>query len=487
MFYRRVIEMNLIESLLKENRKISKEKRGIKEDVGVNDTLVGQEWRTYKDSPNYEENELFETDPVNLDFEKLNDEPIKIEYVADEHDESRDFVPSFWFENRRHYLDDYVKVHDNPWFSNYDNFPNYIHGVEGDVYSHPLFVEIIDGEYVNVYRENERRTESKKVVKEFIETDAPFEVYGSRGFRVPEGVKENITHIIIEDGVESIQRSAFANCSSLEEIQIPESVVSIGPGAFEGCSSLEFIQLPSGLEEIRAYTFAGCTSLKEITIPENTTWIAYGAFAHSGLTYVKILSKGLDYIADDAFDGCDPLLDATQATINFDFGAFCEKNDLACEVEFEESKKVVKESYGIDYFETEDAVYSSRDGKYYVHLKAWDDIPGFKYHNADISVGEYVQAYRRYENPHIYKDKKKRENKKVVKESYNAEYITKDLVDKSGIKSLENAYERNNLDIVEKDNVWWCEKCYPDRLFKTVYREMKKHYPELTYLYDRRK
>lgn len=176
--------MNLIESLLKENRKISKERKGIKEDVGINDTLVGEEWRTYKDSPNYEENELFETDPVNSDFKKLNDEPIEIEYVADEHDESRDFVPSFWFENRRHYLDDYVRVHDNPWFSSYDNFPNYIHGVEGDVYSHPLFVEIIDGEYVNVYRENERRTESKKVVKENTNKDFIWDYWGNGRYRV---------------------------------------------------------------------------------------------------------------------------------------------------------------------------------------------------------------------------------------------------------------------------------------------------------------
>lgn len=275
----------------------------------------------------------------------MNDEPIEIEYVADEHDESRDFVPSFWFENRRHYLDDYVKVHDNPWFSSYDNFPNYIHGVEGDVYSHPLFIELIDGEYVNVYRENERRTESKKAVKESGEADVSFEAYKSRGLKVPKDVKETIKYVVIEDGVESITREAFADCQSLEEIKIPESVTSIGPGAFEGCSSLKSIQLPSGLEEIRAYAFAGCTSLKEITIPENTTWIAFGAFAYSGLTYVKILSKGLDHIADDAFDGCDPLIDATQATINFDFGAFCEKNDLACEVEFEESKRVVKESY----------------------------------------------------------------------------------------------------------------------------------------------
>lgn len=86
-------------------------------------------------------------------YKKLNDEPIQIECVLDEHEESRDFTPSFWFGNRRHYLDDYIRTHNNPWIGTPD-FPEYIHGMEADVYVKPLFIEILDsGDAVNVYEE----------------------------------------------------------------------------------------------------------------------------------------------------------------------------------------------------------------------------------------------------------------------------------------------------------------------------------------------
>lgn len=41
-------------------------------------------------------------------FVKQNDKSILIERVEDEHEESKDYVLSFWFENRRHYVDDFV-------------------------------------------------------------------------------------------------------------------------------------------------------------------------------------------------------------------------------------------------------------------------------------------------------------------------------------------------------------------------------------------
>lgn len=90
---------------------------------------------------------------MSFTFKKLSDEPIPIEYVLDEHEESRDFVPSFWFRNRRHYLDDYVRTHNNPWIGCAE-FPDYIHGMESEVYVKPLFIEIVDnGDAVNVYEE----------------------------------------------------------------------------------------------------------------------------------------------------------------------------------------------------------------------------------------------------------------------------------------------------------------------------------------------
>ncbi len=87
-----------------------------------------------------------------MSFIKLNDEPVLIEYVEDEHEAERDFTPSFWFENSRHYMDDYIRVHNNPWMS--DTFPEHIHAMESNEYYHPLYLELVDSEHVNVYRES---------------------------------------------------------------------------------------------------------------------------------------------------------------------------------------------------------------------------------------------------------------------------------------------------------------------------------------------
>ena len=97
-----------------------------------------------------------------LNFVKLNDEPIEIEYVEDEHDESRDFQPSFWWWNQRYYLDDFIRIHNNPWVSPvYDEYPEYIHAYESNNYHNPLYIEITDdGDYVNVYEEKESTNES---------------------------------------------------------------------------------------------------------------------------------------------------------------------------------------------------------------------------------------------------------------------------------------------------------------------------------------
>lgn len=91
-------------------------------------------------------------------FKKLNDEMIEIEYIPDEHG-YRDCEPSFWFENERWYLSDFIRVHNNPWLS-LDEFPEYIHGMLNDgtwrMYESPLFVELCDdGEHLNVYEEVE--------------------------------------------------------------------------------------------------------------------------------------------------------------------------------------------------------------------------------------------------------------------------------------------------------------------------------------------
>ncbi len=88
------------------------------------------------------------------EFVRRNNKPIPIERVPDEHEESRDFQPSFWWFNRRYFLGDFVRVHNNPWFSD-SGIPEFIHGIEADSWISSLFIELIGDEAVNVYEEEE--------------------------------------------------------------------------------------------------------------------------------------------------------------------------------------------------------------------------------------------------------------------------------------------------------------------------------------------
>ena len=87
-------------------------------------------------------------------FIKKNDEPLPVECVEDEHEEELDFVPSFWWNNRRYYLQDFIRCHNNPWVVCY-GFPEYIHGYEADNYVNPLYIELIGSDFVNVYEEKQ--------------------------------------------------------------------------------------------------------------------------------------------------------------------------------------------------------------------------------------------------------------------------------------------------------------------------------------------
>ena len=89
------------------------------------------------------------------EYVKQNEEPIEIEYVEDEHEESRDFEPSFWWWNKRYFLSDFLRCHNNPWLGG--EFPEYIHGMQNDgssdSYRCPMFIELIGDSAVNIYKE----------------------------------------------------------------------------------------------------------------------------------------------------------------------------------------------------------------------------------------------------------------------------------------------------------------------------------------------
>jgi len=97
---------------------------------------------------------------------------------------------------------------------------------------------------------------------------------------------EDITSVVIEDGVTCIGNYAFSGCSNLSSITIPDGVTTIGEGAFYECYSLTNITLPEGVTTIGYQAFYNCSNLETISIPNSITSIGSYAFNNcDNLTY----------------------------------------------------------------------------------------------------------------------------------------------------------------------------------------------------------
>ncbi len=113
--------------------------------------------------------------------------------------------------------------------------------------------------------------------------------------------RETITSIIIEKGVTSIGKNAFALCSNLTtNINIPDGVTSIGYNAFFNCNGVTSITLPDSLTWISDEAFVNCSSLKSINIPASVTGIGYEVFCGCGsLTSIDVAFGNTMYTSVD--------------------------------------------------------------------------------------------------------------------------------------------------------------------------------------------
>ncbi|MDO4199422.1 MAG: leucine-rich repeat protein [Clostridia bacterium] len=121
----------------------------------------------------------------------------------------------------------------------------------------------------------------------------------------------NLTDITLPNSLQRIGRHEFENCTSLENIDIPDSVTDIESDAFRGCTSLKSIVIPEGVTEIRAMTFYNCNSLESIDIPKSVERIGMDAF--NGCTSLEsiIIPDGVTEIGSSAFANCNSLATVT--------------------------------------------------------------------------------------------------------------------------------------------------------------------------------
>ncbi len=99
--------------------------------------------------------------------------------------------------------------------------------------------------------------------------------------------RDEITNVIIGDGVESIGSYAFEGCVNLQNVNISESVGQIGRGAFNNCTSLSNVNF-NGLSDLGcSNAFKDCGELESVNVPE-----CFENNAFCGKNVSKILDHG---------------------------------------------------------------------------------------------------------------------------------------------------------------------------------------------------
>ena len=130
------------------------------------------------------------------------------------------------------------------------------------------------------------------------------------------GFCASLNSITIPASVTNIGNSAFQCCTSLESITIPGDVTSIGSRVFYGCTSLNSIEIPVSVTTIGDYSFYGCNSLENIEIPASVTTIGRFAFnSCTGLTSIEIPAN-VTQISSNPFRGCSSLKTISVASEN---------------------------------------------------------------------------------------------------------------------------------------------------------------------------
>ena len=142
--------------------------------------------------------------------------------------------------------------------------------------------------------------------------------------------RDQITAVVIEDGVTTVGSCAFRFCTNLRSVTIPgsvthicdyafyrctgltavtvpEGVIHLGFGAFSECTGLCTVSLPDSLRNTGAEVFAGCTGLTAVRIPRRLTTIEESLFANCTKLQTVTVSEGVTAIGQFAFENCSAL------------------------------------------------------------------------------------------------------------------------------------------------------------------------------------
>ena len=108
---------------------------------------------------------------------------------------------------------------------------------------------------------------------------------------------EELTNLVVPEGVTSIGNEAFYGCSGLTEVDLSNctSLTSIGSRAFYNCTELTSITFPSSLTSIGSNAFYNCHALAEVYNYSNSIKITVGSTSDNFIgQYAKIVYNASD-------------------------------------------------------------------------------------------------------------------------------------------------------------------------------------------------
>ena len=127
---------------------------------------------------------------------------------------------------------------------------------------------------------------------------------------------DQITTIVVNDGITSIGEAAFWRFQKLTTAKLPDSLTTISQQAFYGCTALKTVNFPANLKTIEGWAFLGC-ALESVTLPEGLTTIGYRAFSEcKNLTSVTV-SASVTTIDEGAFGYSPAKITVAEDNLNY--------------------------------------------------------------------------------------------------------------------------------------------------------------------------
>jgi len=91
---------------------------------------------------------------------------------------------------------------------------------------------------------------------------------------------DDITSVVIPNGVRKIGRGAFSDCRNLVDITLPDTVEEIREVAFRGCIGLQTANIPASLRLMGLNAFYRDEELVNLTIPAGMAAIEWQGWNH---------------------------------------------------------------------------------------------------------------------------------------------------------------------------------------------------------------